>query len=156
MGWPLWSMTGPGISHAASIGKGKYMATELLGEGAEHYGKQGLCRVQLSLLSAKSRALDKELFCRVPHSATIYTRQRRLCRSAKPDTRQMPFLPSVRHSANSGAQQKMASGNGRRLPSRFAERQTLTLDKGLGLPVCRVPDRGTRQRCFPFFLKSKP
>ena len=39
-----------------------------------HYGNQGLCRVQLSLPRAKNWALGKELFCRVPHSAKIYTR----------------------------------------------------------------------------------
>ena len=46
----------------------------------ESLRKQGLCRVQLSLPRAKNRALGKELFCRVSHSAKIYTRQRRLCR----------------------------------------------------------------------------
>ena len=40
-----------------------------------HYRKQGLCRVQLSLPRAKSRALGKELFCRVPHSAKKALRQ---------------------------------------------------------------------------------
>ena len=42
MGWPLLSMTGPGISHAAFIGKGKYMETELPGGGAEGRGRSSL------------------------------------------------------------------------------------------------------------------
>ena len=56
---------------------------------------------------------------------------------AKPDTRQRPFLPSVRHSANPGARQKAASGNGRRLSSRFAECQRVGTRQTTSLPSAR-------------------
>ena len=84
---------------------------------------------------AKSRARGKELFCRVPHSAKKALPSVR--HSAKPDTRQRPFLPSVRPSANPGARQKAASGNGRRLPSRFAECQRVGTRQTTSLPSAR-------------------
>ena len=77
-----------------------------------HYRKQGLCRVQLSLPRAKSRALDKELFYRVPHSATIYTRQRRLCRVS--GTRQSQTLGKDPFCRVSGTRQTLPLGKKRR------------------------------------------
>ena len=100
--------------------------------------------VETTLSTTGNRAFAEcNFLCRglkIGHSAKIYTRQRRICRVS--GTRQRPFLSSVRHSANFGARQKMASGNVRRLPSRFAECQRVGTRQTTSLPSAR-PD--TRQ-----------
>ena len=71
------AMSGAGQSSGAVVGQRRL--------GGFHYGKHGLCRVQLSLPSAKSRTLGKELLPSAALGNDIHSAKK--------------ALPSVRHSA---------------------------------------------------------
>ena len=106
----------------------------LLSETVQHYGRRALCRVLGALPSVETRALGKEVVCRVPHSAKPALGKGHLCRvpntRQKRDTRQTSSLPSVRHSAKNNPRQNTSGDAG-----------------GPSVILCRVLAVSTRQTC---------
>ena len=74
-----------------------------------YYRRWLLCQVSQTLPSAFYRALGKEAICRVPERK--YSTNNR--HSANNNTRQIPGLLSVGHSANQNTWQRAAAVNGR-------------------------------------------
>jgi len=116
----------------------------MITHGPIHYRKTQICRVSRTLPRAKTRAIGKDMVCRVPgneHSANI-------CHTA------YPSVVECRPSAKSGTRQHVPFAKcwpgGTRQRLRTCPACALGVRHPLGgltaSSVCRVPGGGTRQR----------